>query len=129
MSPNHFSHIDLRVDDMEKALPFYSALLPELGFGRQYHSAAWKVFAGDGTLPSAAYFGFTEERGHRPNSNRIAFWVESRQEVDRLGDLIRRAGALNVQGPRACPEYSTSYYAVFFEDPCGNRLEISHRTN
>jgi predicted lactoylglutathione lyase len=25
-------------------------------------------------------------------------------------------------------EYSDDYYAVFFEDPDGNRLEVVHRT-
>ena len=35
-----------------------------------------------------------------------------------------QAGAANLSGPRDCPEYSATYYAAFFEDPCGNALEI-----
>jgi catechol 2,3-dioxygenase-like lactoylglutathione lyase family enzyme len=34
--------------------------------------------------------------------------------------------AQNVEGPGWEDE---TYYAVFFEDPCGNRLEICHRTS
>jgi hypothetical protein len=34
-----------------------------------------------------------------------------------------------VSGPRACPEYSPTYYAVFFADTSGNKLEIYHREN
>ena len=37
-------------------------------------------------------------------------------------------GAKNIEGPEFCPEYSPTYYTVYFEDPCGNRLEVCCRT-
>jgi catechol 2,3-dioxygenase-like lactoylglutathione lyase family enzyme len=126
---NRFGHIDLRVGDMEEALPFYAALLPALGFVDEYHGETWKVWAAEGTLPSAAYFAITEDREHVPNKNRIAFWVGNREEVDRVAAIAREAGALTESGPRACPEYGPSYYAFFFQDPSGNRLEIVYRTS
>lgn len=87
------------------------------------------MFAAEGELPAAPFFGFTEDAGHRPNANRIAFWVRNPAEVDRLAEVARAAGARDVSGPRACPEYSPTYYAVFFADPSGNKLEIYHREN
>lgn len=36
---NKFSHIDLRVNNLESAMPFYEKLLPALGFTRTFHSA------------------------------------------------------------------------------------------
>ena len=63
---------------------------------------------------------------HLPNANRVAFWVESRDEVDRLARVVRSAGARNVSGPKDMPEYTPTYYAVFFEDPWGNPLEVVH---
>jgi catechol 2,3-dioxygenase-like lactoylglutathione lyase family enzyme len=125
---NRFGHIDLRVSDMEKALPFYAALLPALGFANTYHGATWKVWAAEGTLPSAAYFAITEDRDHVPNANRIAFWVGDREEVDRVAAIAREVGARVESGPRECPEYDPSYYAFFFQDPSGNRFEIVYRT-
>ncbi|MBV9129472.1 MAG: VOC family protein, partial [Verrucomicrobia bacterium] len=71
------------------------------------------------------FFGLTESPGHVANENRIAFWAEGPAEVDRLALVATRAGARNVEGPGWEDE---TYYAVFFEDPCGNRLEICHRT-
>ena len=112
---------------MSEALPFYEALLPQLGFTRTRHGDGWMVFGAEGEFPSVPYFGFTEERDHRPNATRIAFWVASRQEVDRLAAVVKASGALNLSGPRDCPEYSSTYYAAFFEDPCGNKLEICFR--
>ncbi len=44
----------------------------------------------------------------------------------RVAAIALEAGALNMSGPRACPEYSATYYAAFFEDPCGNCLEICY---
>ena len=123
-----FNHIDLRVPRMEEALPFYSALLPALGFTRTRHDEEWKVFGLD-EAPLHCYFGLTEEKGHRANSNRVAFWADSQADVDRIADVARRAGARAIDGPKACPHYSPSYYAVFFEDPSGNRLEVCHRTD
>jgi catechol 2,3-dioxygenase-like lactoylglutathione lyase family enzyme len=125
---NRFGHIDLRVSEMDSALPFYAALLPALGFSHEYHGEDWKVWAAEGTLPSAAYFAVIEDRGHVPNANRIAFWAASREEVDSAAAIARAAGAIIESGPRECPEYDPSYYAVFFQDPSGNRLEIVYRT-
>jgi catechol-2,3-dioxygenase len=33
---NPFGHVDLRVTSMEEALPFYEALMPELGFSERH---------------------------------------------------------------------------------------------
>jgi catechol 2,3-dioxygenase-like lactoylglutathione lyase family enzyme len=123
---NPFGHIDLRVTDSDAALAFYEALLPELGFTRRFHGDEWKVWAGTGPLPHTAYFGFTESRSHLPNENRIAFAVDSREEVERLAHIVRAAGALDLTGPKEMP-YGPRYYAIFFADPSGNRLEVYHR--
>jgi catechol 2,3-dioxygenase-like lactoylglutathione lyase family enzyme len=56
-------------------------------------------------------------------SNRIAFWVESPAEVDRLAEVARQAGATELSSPKPMP-YGPGYYTVFFADPSGNRLEI-----
>jgi predicted lactoylglutathione lyase len=41
-----------------------------------------------------------------------------------LAEVASRAGARNVEGP---VWEDATYYAVFFEDPCGNRLEFCYR--
>jgi len=120
---NRFGHIDLRVSDIDAAADFYEALLPALGFTERYHGGAWKVWATTDPLPGTAYFGITEERTHVANDNRIAFWVESAAEVDRVAEVARRAGATELSGPKPMP-YGPGYYAVFFADLSGNRLEV-----
>ena len=125
---NPFRHVDLRVTDLSVAVSFYSKLLPALGFVRDDSGETWQVFQTDGEPTSAPWFAFVLDRDHRPNANRIAFQAESQAEVDRLAAVALEAGACNMSGPRSCPEYSAGYYAAFFEDPCGNPLEICHTT-
>jgi len=121
-----YDHIDLRVRSMAEARPFYQALLPALGFTRQAEIENWLQFEAEGTGGATEFFGVTQSSHHVPNESRIAFWADSTTDVDRLAQLVVRAGARNVEGPGY--HEGPGYYAVFFEDPCGNRLEICNRT-
>jgi catechol 2,3-dioxygenase-like lactoylglutathione lyase family enzyme len=118
-----FGHIDLRVSGLAAAQAFYEALLPALGFSERYHGEHWKVWGTPAPPPAAVYFGITESAGHVANENRIAFSVSSRDEVDRIADIARAAGAAELSGPKEMP-YGPGYYAAFFTDPSGNRLEV-----
>jgi catechol 2,3-dioxygenase-like lactoylglutathione lyase family enzyme len=122
-----FDHIDLRVTDMETAKKFYEKFLPQLGFvhekpGRYFHT----FFSAGGDRPSE-FFGLSPDKNHKPNRTRIAFWADTREEVDRIAKLVRDAGGKNLEGPEVCKGYSPGYYAFFFEDPDGNKLEICCR--
>jgi predicted enzyme related to lactoylglutathione lyase len=120
-----YDHIDLRVPRLADVSSFYERLLPALGFARRVQVEGWLQFeAADAAVTE--FFGVTESPCHIANENRIAFWAESAAEVDRLAEVAREAGARNIEGPM---HYEPGYYAVFFEDPCGNRLEICHRTS
>ncbi|HEX8311730.1 MAG TPA: VOC family protein [Chthoniobacteraceae bacterium] len=125
--PRLFDHIDLRVPSLDLARSFYETLLPALGFVRKTEIPGWIQYEADSADGGpAAFFGVTESAAHVPNENRIAFWVESVVELDRLAGIAARAGALEFEAPAW--EDDHTYYAAFFEDPCGNRLELCHRT-
>ena len=123
-----FDHIDLRVSNLEEAQVFYSVFLPAIGFpdldkipiGNAYHARR--------DHPKPEFIGLIEDPKHVPNSTRLAFWAETKNDVDRLGELVTSAGARNIEGPMFCPEYSPTYYALYFDDPCGNRLEVCSRS-
>jgi catechol 2,3-dioxygenase-like lactoylglutathione lyase family enzyme len=127
MKTRCFDHIDLRVKDMNVAKEFYGKFLPQLGFieerpGKKYHT----FYSVGGDKPSE-FFGFSQDKNHRPNRTRIAFWADTREEVDRVAKLVRKAGGKALEGPEVCAGYSPGYYAFFFEDPDGNKLEICCR--
>lgn len=127
MKTRILDHIDLRVKNLARARPFYAKLLPALGFTCDRSDPDWSTFYAVGGDKVSAFFGFTEDPHHQPNESRIAFWAESREEVDRIAELVGQIGGQNIDGPAVEPEYSPGYYACFFEDPDGNKLEICHR--
>jgi catechol 2,3-dioxygenase-like lactoylglutathione lyase family enzyme len=126
MARNPFGHVDIRVNDREVAKTFYEQLLPELGFATFERGENFDCFYADGEHPFRPWFGYVQDRDHVPNGNRIAFSVENRAEVDRIAEVARAAGARDVSGPKVMLDYEDGYYAVFFDDPFGNPLEIVH---
>ena len=128
MSTRLFDHIDLRVKNRAKAQQFYARILPAIGFRVDKSGAKWGLFEAEGSV-AVDFFGFTEEPDHQPNGNRIAFWAPTREAVDKVAEVLPSAGAKNIEGPELCLEYSPGYYAVFFEDPDGNKLEVCHRAS
>jgi hypothetical protein len=118
-----FDHVDLRVASLAAVGPFYRALLPSLGFSVRVDIEGWLQFEAGGEGPRE-FFGVTEDPLHKPNANRIAFWAESIARVDELSGLLPAIGAANIEGPGYESDY---YYAVYFDDPSGNRLEVCHR--
>jgi catechol 2,3-dioxygenase-like lactoylglutathione lyase family enzyme len=126
MNTRLFDHIDLRIKNREAAQRFYAQVLPAIGFRVDKSGERWGLFEAEGSV-AVAFFGFTEEADHQPNGNRIAFWAPSREAVNKAAEVVRQAGGKNIEGPELCVEYSPGYYAVFFEDPDGNKLEVCFR--
>jgi catechol 2,3-dioxygenase-like lactoylglutathione lyase family enzyme len=112
---------------MEVAREFYGKFLPQLGFVHESAGDDFHTFYSAGRDKPAEFFGFTEDKDHQPNGTRIAFWAETRDEVDHIAKLVREAGGKNLEGPELCVDYSPGYYAFFFEDRDGNKLEICCR--
>lgn len=137
MKARLFDHIDLRVKNMEAGIKFYASFLPQIGFVHQKHEPpregtvgpTYHTFYSAGGDRPSEFFGLTEDANHRPNESRIAFWADTHEKVDEIAELVRKAGGKNPDGPQIEPEYSAGYYAFFFEDPDGNKLEICCRAN
>jgi catechol 2,3-dioxygenase-like lactoylglutathione lyase family enzyme len=122
-----FDHVDLRVSDLAKARPLYDALLPAIGYSRIAEDAESICYYRPNEDRKEAFFGIVLDRSHRPNGSRIALRAGDRAEVDRLAGLARASGATAFEAPHVCDEYTPFYYATFFEDADGNKLEICYR--
>jgi len=123
--PRIFDHVDLRVKSLREVDAFYKAFLPLLGFTTRVEIEGWLQFeAGGGEVTE--FFGITEDPAHVPNRSRIAFWADRPERVDFFAQELRRLGAQKMEGPGFEAEF---YYALYFEDPSGNPLEICHRTS
>jgi catechol 2,3-dioxygenase-like lactoylglutathione lyase family enzyme len=131
-------HIQITVEDLATAVPFYDRFLALLGFGVHAKSSAtieehdFQVVEYSHPRLSFAITSprtaFRNDRVHRrkPGSlHHLAFRAGSRDEVDRLHEELKALGAEIVSPPRYYPEYKPAgYYAVFFKDPHGIKYEI-----
>ncbi len=126
--PLIISHVDLRVRDRVKAVEFYDAFLNLLGAVKHDGPTftAWAIPPADAPADwrPAEWFGLTQDPDMTPGPTRVAFDAPSRGTVDAIRVYLPAIGARNIEMTEG--EYGPQYYAVFFEDPDGNKLEVCH---
>lgn len=119
------------VSSVERSLPFYRDLLGPLGWHRisevegERGETIW-YFQGPGTsigIREAQTEG-TYDR-YRVGLHHVCFEAYSRAVVDERAEWLRSVGAEIESGPQVYT-YIPGYYAVFFYDPDGIKLEIVH---
>jgi catechol 2,3-dioxygenase-like lactoylglutathione lyase family enzyme len=99
MKTRCFDHIDLRVTDMETAIKFYRKFLPHLGFVHEKPGRAFYTFYSGRSDKPSEFFGLSPDKKHKPNRTRIAFWADTREEVDRVAKVVREAGGKKLERP------------------------------
>ena len=104
MKTRCFDHIDLRVKNLDVAGKFYAKFLPQLGFVKEKPGKKYHIFYSAGGDKPSEFFGLDQDKNHKPNRTRIAFWADTRKEVDRLAKLVRKAGGKALEGPEICKD-------------------------
>jgi catechol-2,3-dioxygenase len=120
-----FDHIDFRVGSLARVRRFYDAVMPALGFWKKSGGKTSRTYS-QGTQ-GYPFLWLTQSARSPRNSTRIAFNAPTPRDVDRVAKVVRRSGGRKIEGPQHCKSYGLPYYAVFFEDPEGNRLEVCCR--
>jgi catechol 2,3-dioxygenase-like lactoylglutathione lyase family enzyme len=124
----------LNVNRYDEAKRFYAWLLPKVGYPNQTAFAQHAPKRGSGWYNDAgsvwvqeAEPRFRSDHFHRPRVGlcEIAFAADSRLQVDELAAEIERQGGRVTDPPREY-DYVPGYYAVFFTDPDGLKLEVVH---
>jgi len=125
-------HVDLVVSSIERSLPFYRELLAPLGFHRisevegERGETIWYL-GGPGTsigLREAQTESGPHDR-YAVGLHHLALEAYTRGVVDERAEWLRSQGAEIESGPQEYT-YTPGYYAVFFYDPDGIKLEIVH---
>ena len=128
-------HLDLTTRDLAASEPFYRAVLGYMGFepvrlahGNTHLRIFQLVEAGQRLLSIAlqpAKHEGTHDR-YSPGLHHVAFRAASRADVEGLYQILRDIGAQVLDPPAEYPHYAPGYYAVFFADPDGLKLEFVH---
>jgi catechol 2,3-dioxygenase-like lactoylglutathione lyase family enzyme len=131
------NHLDLTVSDLAVSEPFYDAVLGYLGFerlapppGTMSNRPTWHARDPAQRLFSIALCEARPGSGPHdrftPGLHHLAFHAESRADVDGLHRFLLARGVTILDPPADYPQYWPVYYAVFFADPDGLKLEFVH---
>lgn len=127
-------HFVLTVKDLKISTPWYKDVLGQLGFRVSYEDDTNVYFFHD-------YFGFhiaifqghSEFQGDTFNRYRVGFHhlalaLWNKEEVDKMYEFLQSKNIACDEPPRHYPDYGDDlYYALFFHDPDGLRLEVFYQ--
>jgi glyoxylase I family protein len=121
-------HIYLAVSDFKRSEKFYDSLMEPLGFKKGTAAIAGEPHCHYYNREFAisirpAHAGTPAHNPYAPGLHHLCLRAASNAAVDEAARVLDRLG-IAIDGPRLCPEYAPDYYAVFFNDPDGIRLEI-----
>jgi glyoxylase I family protein len=123
-------HVDLVVSSIERSLPFYRDLLGPIGWhgiGEVEGERGETIWYLSGRGTSIGLREAQSDSGpfdrYAVGLHHLAFEVPSRAVVDERAEWLRETGAQIESEPQEYT-YMPGYYAVFFYDPDGLKLEI-----
>jgi catechol 2,3-dioxygenase-like lactoylglutathione lyase family enzyme len=127
---NFFHHLDLTVSDPVASRPLYELFLGHCGFTLKSAGEDWAGFG----LGDKRYPCITLLQASGPNASRshdrytgglhhLALRATSPEDVDALYEKLQAFGADILDPPQEYPDYGAGYYALFFADPDGMKLE------
>ncbi|KAG0344033.1 hypothetical protein BG004_004791 [Podila humilis] len=127
------NHVSLSCRDMVKSRKFYDLLLCDFfGYKPVMDQPYCVMFAkGEGSMICISPGNNTPHHKANPGLNHLAFTVATKKEIDDVNTKIVEFYKANgedhghiLDAPALYPQYSPSYYAVFFTDPSGIKLEV-----
>jgi catechol 2,3-dioxygenase-like lactoylglutathione lyase family enzyme len=125
-------HFDLVVSDLDRSLEFYRGLLKPLGYVRESEIVGERgerviYLGGSGIVRVSLRQAQSDGRydRYRIGIHHVAFEASSRDVVDERLRWVRAHG-LEIENDPKEYDYGPGYYAGFFYDPDGIKLEIMH---
>jgi predicted lactoylglutathione lyase len=113
-------YVTLGTNDLTRAAKFYDAIAAELGVGRMMEN---EQFIAWGQPGGSAGIGLTKPFDGKPatvgNGVMAALTAKDRAQVDRIYNLAMSLGARDEGAPG---ERAPGFYAAYFRDPDGNKL-------
>lgn len=126
------NHVALTVSDLERSEAFYNTLLEFLGYEQAENIPQLILWASpNGVItisPSHPESPNQKHDRYSPGLHHLAFSADDREQVDQLYQLLVERG-VEILDPPAEYDYMPGYYALYFLDPDGIKLELTHIPN
>lgn len=113
-------YVTLGTNDLARAARFYDAIAAELGTARMFETATSVAWGDPGGAPGIAVIApFDGQPATAGNGTMVALEAKDAAQVDRLHALALAHGGTceGAPGPRG-----DTFYAAYFRDPDGNKL-------
>lgn len=128
LSKDPLGHIKLAVNDFKISKIFYSKLFNKLDFTQisdKEKSAGWATLEGFGIWIAQANILEPQYQFSAPGLHHLCVKARSEKEVDEIYEMIKdETHVFDI--PQKYPRYTQKYYAVFFSDPDGMKLEVAY---
>lgn len=122
-------HICIAVSDLDRSEKFYDAVMTVLGFRKnkflnedephvQYYNRHFSFVLRPARISSP-------HNPFAPGLHHFCFRVGDTVAVDEAAKRFGEAG-IDCDAPQFYPEYAPDYYAIYFSDPDGIRLELNN---
>lgn len=122
-------HIYVTVLNLQKSETFYDVVMEMLGFRKnqfqiegERHVQYYNRHFGYVLRPARS---MSAHNPYAPGLHHICMRVESAEEVREIATKLMEHN-ISISEPKQYPEYAPDYFAVFFSDPDGIRLEITN---
>ncbi|MBI4101265.1 VOC family protein [Candidatus Microgenomates bacterium] len=122
-------HVKLAVSDFALSFDFYKSLFSKLGYAQVSHklaSAGWVTPEGFGIWIAQAENDIPPLEHGAPGFHHLCMKAQSPQDVDELHTQLLETEIHIFNPPQNYPQYTENYYAVFFADPDGMKLEVAY---
>jgi catechol 2,3-dioxygenase-like lactoylglutathione lyase family enzyme len=120
-------HLVIRVSNYARSKRFYGTVLGAMGFKLKYEYGRHAGWSNGKTL---FWIGEADAEGKKHpyrigdiGFHHYAFELSRRRDVDDLYEHLKRKKVVVVDPPADYPTYGAGYYAVYFLDPDGMKLE------
>ena len=124
-------HLILTVTDIRRCKRFYKELFIDYLGGEVktdekefYYFTLNKSGFSIGISQAEEKFQSEKFNRHRVGLHHFALELENNQAIDEVFNALEKIGAVILDEPKFYPEYSKNYYAVYFEDPSGLKMEF-----
>jgi catechol 2,3-dioxygenase-like lactoylglutathione lyase family enzyme len=122
------AHVQLTVNDLQRAMPFYEKVLGYLGLrpAMRFPGGFYMVGGKTAVMITQSSRENQEVRfdQRRIGLHHLCFRARSREDIDELHRLLVLEKVRVVHAPEDGP-WAPGYYSVLFEDPEGIRLEVN----
>lgn len=121
-------HLGINVPDLPAAKRYYDALMPLVGFEPFFHADDEFAYRPGENKPGTYLFFYPATRPgdyspQRTGLQHLAFIVRRRSSVHAVHDHVVSNGDEVIHPPQLFPQYPGYYYATFWYDPFGLKLE------